>query len=463
MHNQDISLEPMGGSATPTTNGNGSTNASSINELSRTTTKQSDKEDTAIVGKEEFQSYPDGGVAAWSQVAAGSLLFSISLGGIYLWGVLQDALVARGAGTAAQLSWIGSGQASFAAIFAIPLSRIVAALGARKSATIGSVFITLSPLLASFTTHNLVGLVFTQAVIFGASQGLMFFAALQLPASYFLRKRNVAYAIVYAGAGIGSAILSIVVGQLLTKISLEWTLRCLSLIYLFVALPSALVLRSKLPKKPFRSGGQVFDKAIFKDARFCFLLFGTSIALFPLFVPPFFLPLFAGSVGLSTTTSSYLLAGYNLASAGGRIAFGLFADSLLGSLNSLLICLVLVTVSCLAIWPFATTLAPLVIFAVVNGFCAGGLFSLMPGVITSLFGASRLSVIFSMLISAWSFGYFLGSPIAGYLLEAGGGPEGGIEAFRGAIWYAGGLSALSSVLIGVVKVLEMRRQKTEVK
>jgi len=88
----------------------------------------------------------------------------------------------------------------------------------------------------------------------------MFFAALQLPASYFLRKRNVAFAIVYAGAGVGSAILSIVVGQLLQKISLEWTLRCLSLIYLFVALPSALVLRSRLPKKPFKSGGQVFDK-----------------------------------------------------------------------------------------------------------------------------------------------------------------------------------------------------------
>jgi len=52
MHNQDISLEPMGRSATPTTNGNGSTNASSINELSRTTTKQSDQDSTAIVGKE---------------------------------------------------------------------------------------------------------------------------------------------------------------------------------------------------------------------------------------------------------------------------------------------------------------------------------------------------------------------------------------------------------------------------
>ncbi|GAA5934047.1 uncharacterized protein JCM15063_000540 [Sporobolomyces koalae] len=408
----------------------------------------------------EFESYPDGGFQAWVQVAAGSLLFSISLGGIYLWGVLQEGLVAAGAGTAAQLAWVGSAQASVAAVFAIPLSRIVSALGARRSALIGSLFITLSPLLASFTTHNLAGLALTSAIIFGFSQGLMFFAALQTPPSYFLKRRNVAAGIIYAGAGIGSALLSIVVGQLLEHISIEWTLRVLSLIYALVAFPSAMVLRSKLPKKPFRTGGPVFDKAMFKDKRFCFLLLGTSIALFPLFVPPFFLPLFATSVGLSSTTSSYLLAGYNLSSAGGRIAFGLFADSLLGSLNSLLLCLAMVTISTLAIWPFAMTIAPLIIFAIVNGFCAGGLFSLMPGVITSLFGQSKLSVIFSMLISAWSFGYFLGSPIAGYLLQAGGGPEGGIAAFRGAIWYAGGLSAVSTGLIAVVKALQVKKERT---
>ncbi|GAA6009298.1 hypothetical protein JCM11491_004264 [Sporobolomyces phaffii] len=460
MHDQDVQLQPMGDSALSPVSG--STTASSLNgrELSRTTTHQSTKDEVnPVVPKDGFDSYPDGGAGAWVQVAAGSLLFSISLGGIYLWGVLQDALVTAGAGTTAQLAWVGSAQASVAAVFAIPLSRTVSALGARRSALIGSIFITLSPLLASFTTHNLAGLIFTQAIVFGFSQGLMFFAGLQVPPSYFLKRRNISAGLIYAGAGVGSALLSIVVGQLLEKISIEWTLRVLSLIYAFVAFPSALVLRSKLPKKPFRSGGQVFDKSMFKDARFCFLLFGTSIALFPLFVPPFFLPLFATSVGLSAKTSSYLLAGYNLSSAGGRIAFGLFADSLLGSLNSLLLCLVLVTVSTLAIWPFAVTIGPLVAFAIVNGFCAGGLFSLMPGVITSLFGPSRLSVIFSMLISAWSFGYFLGSPIAGYLLEAGGGPEGGISAFRGAIWYAGGLSAFSSALIAVVKVLEMRREK----
>ncbi|GAA6061655.1 hypothetical protein JCM10212_002532 [Sporobolomyces blumeae] len=461
MSTAEIELEPVGqqrdGKATAATS-SASLNGASSAALSRTSTAATAKEDEPIAPKEAFDSYPDGGIA-WLQIAAGSLLFSISLGGIYLWGVLQDALVSSGAGTAAQLAWVGSCQASVAAVFAIPLSRIVSALGARQSALIGSCFITLSPLLASFTTHNLVGLIFTQAILFGCGQGLAFFAAVQLPSSYFYKKRNIASGIVYAGAGVGSAVLSIVVGQLLTKLSIEWTLRCLSLIFAFVAFPVSLALKSRGPKKPFRSGGQVFDRSMFRDARFCFLLAGTSIALFPLFVPPFFLPLFATSVGLSATTSSYLLAGYNLASAGGRVAFGLFADSLLGSLNSLLLCLTMVTVSTLAIWPFATSIGPLVAFAIINGFCAGGLFSLMPGTIASLFGSSRLSVIFSMLISAWSFGYFLGSPIAGYLLEAGGGPSAGIDAFRSAIYYSGGLSAFSTLLIGVVKALQLKRDK----
>jgi len=88
----------------------------------------------------------------------------------------------------------------------------------------------------------------------------MFFAGLQVPPSYFLKRRNISAGLIYAGAGVGSALLSIVVGQLLEVISIEWTLRSLALIYAFVAFPSALILRSKLPKKPFKSGGQVFDK-----------------------------------------------------------------------------------------------------------------------------------------------------------------------------------------------------------
>lgn len=142
--------------------------------------------------------------------------------------------------------------------------------------------------------------------------------------------------------------------------------------------------------------------------------------------PPFFLPLFGNSIGLSTTTSSFLLAGFNLASALGRICFGLTADSLFGSVNSMIISLFTVALTTLVIWPFADSVGPLcvssriperwrranhsllprhrAVFAVINGFCAGGYFSLMTGVVSSLFGSKRMPVVFSMLISFWAPG-----------------------------------------------------------
>lgn len=163
--------------------------------------------------------------------------------------------------------------------------------------------------------------------------------------------------------------------------------------------------------------------------------------------PPFFLPIFGSSIGLSSSTSSLILAGFNLASAFGRVAFGLFADSRLGSMNTLVLCLGSVAITTLAIWPFAGTLAPLALFALVNGFCAGGFFSLIPGCVSSLFGTQRLPVAFGMIISIWAPGYFLGSPIAGFLLQAAGGTKQGYQAFRPAIFYSGGLSLLAAGLV----------------
>ncbi|KAI9325817.1 hypothetical protein DFJ73DRAFT_801658 [Zopfochytrium polystomum] len=111
-------------------------------------------------------------------------------------------------------------------------------------------------------------------------------------------------------------------------------------------------------------GARLVDqlKSAFKDKRFILLLVGSSIAIFHLFVPPFFLPLYANSVGLSTSMSLLVVAGFNLSSAAGRFGFGVFADLLLGSLNSFVVCLFLVGISTLVIWPLATSVAPLVVF-----------------------------------------------------------------------------------------------------
>jgi len=65
--------------------------------------------------------------------------------------------------------------------------------------------------------------------------------------------------LVYSGGGIGGAILSIVVGKLLQRLSIAWTLRVFSLILIGASLPAALIIRSRLPRQPFRSGAKIFD------------------------------------------------------------------------------------------------------------------------------------------------------------------------------------------------------------
>ncbi|KAI9349800.1 putative monocarboxylate transporter [Zopfochytrium polystomum] len=390
-------------------------------------------------------------------VAACFTLFLTTVGGIYSWGVLQDRLVAEGLAPASTLVWIGSVQASVESVIALPGARLVAAYGPRRVALVGSILAAVGPVLASFCTHSVAGLIMTEGFLFGLGQSLCFYASAMLPATYFLRRRNLATGIVFSGAGVGGAVFSIITAQLLEATDLAWTLRIVGCIFLALNLPAALVLKSAdRSRSRFLQTRKSCSGPHSRTSGSSFSSVGSSIAIFPLFVPPFFLPLYANSVGLSTSMSSLVLAGFNLSSAVGRFGFGVFADLLLGSLNSLVVCLFLVGISTLVIWPLATSVAPLVVFAIVNGLCAGGMFSLFPGTIANVFGSRNLSQFFNLIFFFWMPGYFLGSPIAGYLLQAYGGPEGGIGAYRPAIFYSGVLSLIAAGFVLAVRVIQDR-------
>ncbi|KAJ1545300.1 hypothetical protein HK405_008018, partial [Cladochytrium tenue] len=203
-------------------------------------------------GHEAFDSYPDGGHEAWTVVAASFALFMTTLGGIYSWGVFQDRLVADGLAPSSTLVWIGSAQASVESLLIIPGDRLVAAYGPRRVALVGTFFAAAGPILAGFCTNSVVGLILTEGLMFGLGQALCFYAVATLPATYFLRRRNLATGIVFSGAGVGGAVFSIVTAQLLRSLSLAWTFRAIGLIFLALNLPAALALRSRAPAEPMR-------------------------------------------------------------------------------------------------------------------------------------------------------------------------------------------------------------------
>lgn len=195
-------------------------------------------------------------------------------------------------------------------------------------------------------------------------------------------------------------------------------------------------------------------------------------------MPPFFIPLFTRSLGFTSSTGAGLVAGFSLSSAFGRIGSGWMCDRL-GALNTVFASLVLTAVTNMAVWPQSTTLAPLIVFVVVNGAANGAFFSTMPTAVSNCFGSARVAVAMSMVVTGWIGGYLMvsrlplvscltqtcrhtdtvlctghvtadtaqGAPIAGYLLGAYGGTEGGLKAYRPAMFYAGSLALVSAVMI----------------
>ena len=147
-------------------------------------------------------------------------------------------------------------------------------------------------------------------------------------------------------------------------------------------------------------------RCLFRNLEFTTIFLVCAIATFPLLVPPFFIPLYCTSLGLSSSVGAGLVAGFNISSAIGRFVSG-FAADLLGHLNTLFIGLFLTTVSLFFIWPLSNSVGPLAVFVVINGFSNGGFFATIPTTVGTMFGSQRVSVAMGMVVTGWAGGYLM--------------------------------------------------------
>ncbi|KAI9147238.1 monocarboxylate transporter [Paramyrothecium foliicola] len=390
----------------------------------------------------------------WPVVAAGSILFFVFLGLMYSYGIVQLHLSEAHLASVSTLSFIGSLGAAMSPLLAMVAARVIHRIGYRATALIGSVLLGLGEFTAGFSTKSVPAMFITQGFIFGVGCAFLFMPAATVPSLWFKRKRGLATGIVYGGAGIGSAVVSLTLEKLINVSGVETALKILGGAAWAICIPACYFL--KAPPGRGRAVAAV-QWSLFRSLKFLIMLIMGAIATFPLFVPPFLLPLYATSVGLSSQKAAGLLAAWNLASAVGRIGMGFGADAYLGPVNSLIASLAIQAISTMALWPFASSLGLLIFFSILNGVGSGGFFSLMPVVIGAVFGDRQLSNVMSLLVTFWTFGYFMGAPIAGYLLEAYGGTEAGIAAFRPAFFYAGALTFLSVGMILAVRLMMNRK------
>ncbi|KZP21098.1 MFS general substrate transporter [Athelia psychrophila] len=390
---------------------------------------------------------PDGGYG-WVVVGACSTLTFFYLGN---WGLIQAKLASENLAADSTLAFIGSTAISFVAFGAIINGRLIRIMGSRNAALLACSFLGGSQILSSWATKSIGALFVTNGALLGMGCSICFMVCNSLPAQYFKRRRGLATGCVVAGGGLGGFVLSLTMNSLLSHLSIAWTFRVLGFITLAVTLPAAMLLKERTIR-PVAS----IDWTLFADPKFLLLFFGGGIATFPLLVPPFFIPLYASSIHLSTSTGSTLLAIFNLSSAFGRIGFGQLGDKI-GPVTSMFIATITSALSMLAIWPVSDSLAPFVLFIVINGIGNGGFFSTMPSVVGHVYGPSRLPTALAMVVTGWGAGYIMGAPIAGYVLEHYGGTEAGRAAFRPAMYYAGSMSLGSAVFtVGLRRLMSKK-------
>ncbi|KAK1595479.1 major facilitator superfamily transporter [Colletotrichum navitas] len=388
--------------------------------------------------READTAVPEGGYG-WVVVTGCFVIAWWIIGTTYSWGVIQRALIDDGLGTPAVLSFVGSLATVLISALAIVNSRVMRRIGPRNTGLVGITLLGVSELLSSFAVTNVGALFATSGILTGLGTSVM-------PAQYFSRKRGLANGIVFAGGGFGGAVNSFALDALLNRLGPAWAYRVLALVTLATGLPAAWLIKERVPVR----GSGFVEWRLFKSLTFLIVFLAGAVGTFPLFVPPFFLPLYSKSIGFSSSTGAGLLAAFNFSSAVGRICCGTLCDAF-GALNVLCASLVLSAVSMLAIWPASTTLGPMIVFVVVNGISNGGFFSTMPTVVGNVFGSARVSVAMSMIVTGWAGGYLMGAPIAGYLLEAYGGADNGLQAYRPAMFYAGSLSLAASGLVALVR------------
>ena len=395
------------------------------------------------------EAVPDGGYG-WTVIFACSVVTFMINGWSGSWGVLQTALFQAypNQESTTSLSFVGTLNIALAVALGLVSVRLSQLIGARYSMLLGVLMMGFGSLFSSFTANNLSGLFMTAGVSYGLGSSLTYTMSNTLPAQWFNSKLGTANGLVKLGGGLGATILAVVVQALIDKVGIPWTFRILGFFSLASGIPAALLVKERASSNhaPF------IDLSLFRSLPFCCVFLAGAVGTFALFVPPFFLPLFAHSIGLSASTGAGIVAGFNACTAIGRLGAG-FACDRFGSTNMLLLTMALNAVSMLAIWPVSNTIGPLVVFAAFNGIANGSFFVAMPTTVGRLVGPGQAAVGMGMAITGWTGGYLMGSPIAGMLIAATGADKAHtVVPYRAAIFYAGGVALASATFVLVARL-----------
>ncbi|GAA6008691.1 hypothetical protein JCM11491_003401 [Sporobolomyces phaffii] len=400
---------------------------------------------------------PDGGIRAYLNVVGGFLVLFATFGYTNAWGVYQayySQTIYRTHSDSA-IAWIGSVQLCLFFLMALVAGPLFDKgmfrylLAAGSAVQTASVF--LVPQCGEFWQTMVV-----QGVMSGIGIGLSFLPALSIQSHWFERRRAFAIGIVTCGSSIGGIAFPIMLNKLFANRDVGFTdgvrasgyvvAACLLVANLIMAPHPARLRANKPPLPPLRK---------IMTPTFACMTGGAFLLNWGLWMPLFYLQLFAQSKGVSSNLSFYTLAIYNAGSVFGRTIPNLAADYL-GPQNIQSFSCVSAGIVLYCMYACESA-ASIVTFAAIYGFLSGAFISLVsPAIISISDDISEIGLRQGVAFLIVAGGAVGGNPVCGKLL----GLASRTDPFLAPIAFAGTMALLGGVVTTVGRFLRAKEKGT---
>ncbi|KAL1893976.1 hypothetical protein Sste5346_006117 [Sporothrix stenoceras] len=346
----------------------------------------------------------------------------------------------------AQIILVGSLASSLYMILGAPTGRFADRFGYDTAVLVGSLLIITGLFTASVCTQFYQFLL-AQGVTFGLGTAFVYYPAVSVSRRLFSRRHGMANAFVVSGGALGGCVLPYSTRVLLQKHGLPATFQTLG--YLASGLLGCSYAAFRfLDHPPVRRGStKLVDFSLLKDTRFLVMLAATSVAMTG-FLPRYFLITpSAVAQGVNSSYAAWLLGLMNGLSIAGRLGIGAFADRY-GKLTALVASFVLCGAGHLLFWLPAVlyrgqdAVALMTVFVVFVGLLGSGFVSLIPVVISDLFGGDNLASKVGLFNSIVGVGVLAGPSAANAIVSSKGGGDDWSMAvlFSGLLMLVGGLA-----------------------
>ncbi|CAO3573113.1 unnamed protein product [Mortierella alpina] len=387
----------------------------------------------------------DGGPRAWLVVFGSFLVHSFAFAPTeYVFGIFElhyhDVFPNA---TASSIAFVGTTGSAVTYLAGFLAGIVADRFGFRITAFAGTIIMTVSLVLASFSTQ-LWHLYLTQGILFGIGASLAYYPSIAVPSHYFTKKRGLATGLAVSGVGVGGLVLAPLTHLLIDKFDIFWTLRILAALCLVVCgVASSLIVERKehadfdsaasTPKPSVEkcedlgslaspqsadSEKRPFFEAlkVFKDARFLSLSLAELAASVGFLIPLYYMQTYSVFIGISAERGALILGLSNGASFAGRILLGLVSDYV-SNARVLLFCSWATAFSVLVLWTVSRSFGMMLLTGLMYGFFAGGYVSLVPVAVAESFGTKHMASTIGLMYATGGLGMLGGAPLAGFLLD----------------------------------------------